>query len=43
MTVIFGIFPASRPNKANTSDKWQESTPGAWGFALFCGENKCPT
>lgn len=38
-----GRFPASKPNKVNTSEKWQASTLGAWGFDLFNGENKCPT
>lgn len=38
-----GRFPASKQNKVNTSDKWQASTLAAWGFALFSGEDKCPT
>lgn len=43
VTPSSGRFPASEPSKVNTSDKWQASTLGAWGFPLFSGENKCPT
>lgn len=43
VTPSCGRFPASEPNKVNTSDKWQASTPGAWGFAFFSGESKFPT